>query len=97
MTKGIELGRSLNYCVVQLTSFLQANWVSPILLALSYTNMRIKIVFFDALHTIVKLRQPIHIQYQEVFAPYFSTDPSKIKASFKKGISLVARYDGSHS
>ncbi|PVG02359.1 HAD-like protein [Serendipita vermifera] len=51
--------------------------------------MRIRIVFFDALFTIVKPRQPIDIQYQEIFAPYFTTDPSRIKASFKRALKEV--------
>jgi hypothetical protein len=47
--------------------------------------MRVKMVFFDALHTIVRPRLPIHIQYAEVFAPHFTVDPLQIKAAFKTG------------
>jgi hypothetical protein len=48
--------------------------------------MRIKLVLFDALYTIVKPRAPIHVQYARVFKPYLGTvDPMRVKAAFKIG------------
>lgn len=48
--------------------------------------MRVKLILFDALYTIVKPRAPIHIQYAQVFEPYLGTvDPMRVKAAFKVG------------
>ncbi|CAG7850515.1 SubName: Full=Uncharacterized protein {ECO:0000313/EMBL:CCA67583.1} [Serendipita indica DSM 11827] len=44
---------------------------------------RIKIVFFDALFTIVRPRLPIEVQYAQEFAPYFTANPGDVKTSFK--------------
>ncbi|KAG8808215.1 hypothetical protein FRC19_006056 [Serendipita sp. 401] len=51
--------------------------------------MRVKIVFFDALHTIVKPRLPIFQQYAEEFSPYFSVEPQRIKTAFKDALKQV--------
>jgi len=48
--------------------------------------MRVKLVLFDALYTIVKPRVPIHVQYAQVFEPYLGkVDPMRVKAAFKIG------------
>ena len=48
--------------------------------------MRVKLVLFDALYTIVKPRAPIHIQYAQVFESYLGTvDSMRVKAAFKIG------------
>jgi hypothetical protein len=48
--------------------------------------MAIRLVTFDALHTIITPRRPIHVQYSEVFAPFLGVlDPNSIKRSFKIG------------
>ena len=48
--------------------------------------MRVKLVLFDALYTIVKPRSPIHIQYAQVFESYLGTvDPMRVKAAFTVG------------
>lgn len=44
----------------------------------------IRFVTFDALHTLITPRKPIHVQYAEVFSPYFGTlPPDAIARSFK--------------
>ncbi|KAF8263527.1 HAD-like protein [Lactarius quietus] len=44
----------------------------------------IRFVTFDALHTLVAPRKPIHIQYSEVFRPFLGTlPPDAISRSFK--------------
>ncbi|KAH9083720.1 HAD hydrolase subfamily IA REG-2-like protein, partial [Lactarius deliciosus] len=44
----------------------------------------IRCVTFDALHTLITLRKPIHVQYSEVFRPYLGTlPPDAISRSFK--------------
>lgn len=50
---------------------------------------RIKIVFFDALFTIVRPRLPIEVQYAQEFAPYFTANPGDIKTSFKTALKQV--------
>ena len=48
--------------------------------------MTISLVLFDALHTLVKPRAPIFIQYAKVFEPHLgSLNPDAIKSSFKIG------------
>jgi hypothetical protein len=48
--------------------------------------MAIRFVSFDALHTIITPRRPIHVQYSEVLAPFLGNlDPNSIKRSFKVG------------
>ncbi|KAH9997661.1 HAD hydrolase subfamily IA REG-2-like protein [Russula vinacea] len=44
----------------------------------------IRLVTFDALHTLITPRKPIHVQYAEVFSPYLGTlPPDAIARSFK--------------
>ena len=46
----------------------------------------IRLVTFDALHTLITPRKPIYVQYSEVFAPYLGTlDPDAFPKSFKAG------------
>ena len=46
----------------------------------------IRLVTFDALHTIVTPRIPVHQQYALVFQPYLGyIDPLRIKPAFKVG------------
>jgi hypothetical protein len=48
--------------------------------------MALKLVLFDALHTLVQPRAPVFLQYAQVFEPHLgrlSTDA--IKRSFKSG------------
>ena len=48
--------------------------------------MSIRVVTFDALFTLLRPRQPIHLQYARTFEPYFGPlDPEVIKLSFKDG------------
>jgi len=48
---------------------------------------RIRLVTFDVLHTLITPKQPIHVQYAEVFRPYWGQlDPEVIKSSFKIGM-----------
>jgi len=48
--------------------------------------MTIRLVLFDALHTLVKPRAPVFIQYANVFEPHLGKlNPDSIKSSFKIG------------
>ena len=48
--------------------------------------MTIRLVLFDALHTLVTPRAPIFIQYAHVFEPHLGElNPDAIKYSFKIG------------
>ncbi|TFK44791.1 HAD-like domain-containing protein [Crucibulum laeve] len=50
----------------------------------------IRLVSFDALHTIITPRLPIHVQYSQVFAPYLGKlDPDALKSSFKVALKAV--------
>lgn len=50
------------------------------------TMLRIRLITFDALHTIITPRHPIHVQYSQVFAPFLGVlPPESIKKSFIKG------------
>ncbi|KAI0645440.1 HAD hydrolase subfamily IA REG-2-like protein [Trametes meyenii] len=54
--------------------------------------MVIRLVTFDALHTLVKPRLPIYVQYAQTFEPYLgSLDPNAIKTSFKTALKQVQR------
>lgn len=54
--------------------------------------MAIRLVTFDALHTIITPRLPIHIQYSQTFAPYLGIlEPDSIKRSFKVGTSKACQ------
>ena len=50
---------------------------------------QIRLVTFDALHTIITPRQPIHVQYSAAFEPYLGTlEPEAVKKSFKMGMQI---------
>ncbi|KAH8828087.1 HAD-like domain-containing protein [Flagelloscypha sp. PMI_526] len=60
---------------------------------------RIKLVTFDALHTILKPRFPISVQYARVFEPYLGPlDVGRVQASMKSAIRSMQKekpvYDG---
>ncbi|KAF8210374.1 HAD hydrolase subfamily IA REG-2-like protein [Mycena galopus ATCC 62051] len=45
--------------------------------------MKIRLVSFDLLHTLITPRYPIHVQYARVFEPYLGTlNPDAVKNSF---------------
>ncbi|EIN12034.1 HAD-like protein [Punctularia strigosozonata HHB-11173 SS5] len=47
----------------------------------------IRLVTFDALHTIIRPRLPVYVQYSQTFAPYLGTlDPDRLKQSFKAAL-----------
>ena len=47
----------------------------------------IRLVTFDALHTIITPRKPIHVQYAKEFRPYLGElSPDAIARSFKLGV-----------
>lgn len=51
----------------------------------------IRLVSFDALHTIITPRLPIHVQYSEIFTPYLGVlDPDSIAHSFKFALKQVS-------
>ncbi|KAF8513027.1 HAD hydrolase subfamily IA REG-2-like protein [Hysterangium stoloniferum] len=53
---------------------------------------RIKLVLFDALHTLITPRLPVHIQYAQVFEPYIGPlPPDQVKTSFKKALKDMQR------
>lgn len=46
----------------------------------------VRLVLFDALHTLVKPRAPVFVQYADVFEPHLGIlSPEAIKSSFKIG------------
>jgi hypothetical protein len=48
--------------------------------------MTIRLVLFDALHTLVQPRAPVFLQYANVFEPHLGKlSPDVIKSSFKSG------------
>ncbi|KAH9929613.1 HAD hydrolase subfamily IA REG-2-like protein [Epithele typhae] len=52
--------------------------------------MTIRLVTFDALHTLVAPRLPIHVQYSQTFEPYLGKlDPEALKHSFKSVLKQV--------
>lgn len=52
--------------------------------------MTIRLVTFDALHTLVTPRLPIYNQYSQTFAPYLGVlEPGLLKQSFKVGMSTI--------
>jgi hypothetical protein len=54
----------------------------------STAGMPIRLVTFDALFTLVRPRQPIYVQYAQVFEPHLGVlEPSAIKREFKSGVS----------
>ena len=49
--------------------------------------MTIRLVTFDALHTLIAPRLPIYLQYSQTFEPYLgSLEPAAIKNSFKAAL-----------
>lgn len=49
--------------------------------------MTIRLVTFDALHTLITPRLPIYVQYSQIFAPYLGVlEPGLLKQSFKVGM-----------
>ncbi|KAI6125714.1 hypothetical protein EV401DRAFT_1936927 [Pisolithus croceorrhizus] len=54
--------------------------------------MVIKLVTFDALHTLLAPRRPIYVQYSEVFAPFLGAlDPNCIRHSFRSTLKQVQK------
>ncbi|KAI0081274.1 HAD hydrolase subfamily IA REG-2-like protein [Panus rudis PR-1116 ss-1] len=52
--------------------------------------MSVKLVTFDALHTLVTPRLPIYVQYSQTFEPYLGAlDPTSLKSSFKSALKQV--------
>jgi len=50
----------------------------------------IRLVLFDALHTLVTPRLPIFVQYSQAFEPFFGRlEPESIKSSFKIALKQV--------
>lgn len=49
--------------------------------------MPIRLVTFDALHTILAPRRPIYVQYSQTFEPYLGAlEPDALKRSFKTAL-----------
>lgn len=56
----------------------------------------IRLVTFDALFTLITLRQPVYVQYSEAFSPYLGTlPPDEIARSFKLGVLFLPRFPSS--
>ncbi|KAI0690180.1 HAD hydrolase subfamily IA REG-2-like protein [Cerioporus squamosus] len=52
--------------------------------------MAIRLVTFDALHTLITPRLPIYVQYSQTFEPYLGVlDPDALKRSFKTALKQV--------
>ncbi|KAJ3488090.1 hypothetical protein NLI96_g3084 [Meripilus lineatus] len=52
--------------------------------------MTIRLVTFDALHTIVTPRLPVYVQYAQTFEPYLGVlEPEALKKSFKLALNQV--------
>lgn len=50
----------------------------------------IRLVTFDALHTLITPSLPIYVQYSQTFAPYLGAlEPELLKQSFKVGGSIT--------
>ncbi|KIY53950.1 HAD-like protein [Fistulina hepatica ATCC 64428] len=48
---------------------------------------RIRLVTFDAVHTLIKARVPFNVQYANAFRPYLGeVDPDAVRVSFKKAL-----------
>lgn len=59
---------------------------------------RIKLVTFDALHTLITPRLPIAVQYAQTFEPYLGPlDPGLLSSSFKRGAYTRSRVFDSHT
>ncbi|KAF8967857.1 HAD-like domain-containing protein [Flammula alnicola] len=60
--------------------------------------LQIRLVTFDALHTIITPRYPIHVQYSQVFTPYLGVlPPESIKQSFKLALKAVQKEHPSYN
>lgn len=54
--------------------------------------MTIRLVTFDALHTLVTPRLPIYVQYSQIFAPYFGVlEPGLLRQSFEVALTQVQK------
>ncbi|KAH7888594.1 HAD-like domain-containing protein [Phlebopus sp. FC_14] len=54
--------------------------------------MVIKLVTFDALHTLLTPRRPIYVQYSEVFAPFLGVlNPDSLRQSFKATLKQIQK------
>ena len=104
----ISLNKSLPMYIACLTTYMPAGspWNGGILSASScFQNvngnfgpfllfMALRLVTFDALHTIITPRLPIHVQYSQTFSPYLGNlNPDSIKRSFKVGTSKTCLLD----
>lgn len=48
--------------------------------------MAIRLVTFDALHTLITPRLPIYVQYSQTFEPFLGVlEPAALKQSFRSG------------
>ncbi|KAG9316718.1 hypothetical protein JVU11DRAFT_2778 [Chiua virens] len=54
--------------------------------------MVIKLVTFDALHTLITPRSPVYVQYSDIFAPFLGLlTPRAIERSFKASLKQVQK------
>ncbi|KAK0212758.1 HAD-like domain-containing protein [Desarmillaria ectypa] len=54
--------------------------------------MSIRLVTFDALFTLINLREPVHVQYARAFKPYLGElDPDAVKSSFKIALAALQK------
>ncbi|KAG1734753.1 HAD-like domain-containing protein [Suillus paluster] len=54
--------------------------------------MTIRLVTFDALHTLITPRLPIYVQYSQTFAPYLGVlEPGRLRQSFKVALKQVQK------
>ncbi len=54
--------------------------------------MSIRLVTFDALFTLINLREPAHVQYARAFRPYLGElDPDAVKSSFKGALAALQK------
>ncbi|KAF8580448.1 HAD hydrolase subfamily IA REG-2-like protein [Ramaria rubella] len=52
----------------------------------------IRLVLFDALHTLITPRLPIHVQYAQVFEPHLGRlEPSRVQSAFKTALKDIQR------
>ncbi|KAK0485880.1 HAD-like domain-containing protein [Armillaria novae-zelandiae] len=54
--------------------------------------MSIRLVTFDALFTLINLREPVHVQYARAFRPYLGElDADAVKSSFKAALAALQK------
>ncbi|KAG7439995.1 HAD-like protein [Guyanagaster necrorhizus] len=54
--------------------------------------MSIRLVTFDALFTLINLREPVHVQYARAFKPFLGElDPDAVKSSFKTALAALKK------